>query len=197
MRPAEAQAARQSAPYAGRDAEIAAVVAAAVFLFNHTRALFHIDKSASPTLKHRLTPDALAKRASPFDVLNRETAGTPPNAPPEVLAVLGRSRFALPQGQITHWAGQSADGRVLAVPTGCNVALFDSLTGAFLRTLTGPTIDAYRPVFSPDGKRLASGAGDSKVRIWDVATGQLELTLEGTQEVWSGTVAIRFRREMA
>src|SRR5262249_11120862 len=52
--------------------------------------------------------------------------------------------------------------------------------------LTGHTHIAYRPAFSPDGKRLASGSLDSILRVWDVATGREELTLtDHTQPAWS------------
>lgn len=37
--------------------------------------------------------------------------------------------------------------------------------------------------FSPDGQRLATGSDDSTVRIWDLATGQEQLTLGGQQKI--------------
>src|SRR5262249_31612169 len=73
--------------------------------------------------------------------------------------------------------------RLLAVPSGANILLFDAHDGTLLRTLTGHTSGAFRPAFSPDGKRLASGSGNI-LRVWDVATGREELTLPGHQCCW-------------
>jgi WD40 repeat protein len=43
---------------------------------------------------------------------------------------------------------------------------------------------AHSPVdsvaFSPDGKKVASGSRDSIVRVWDIATGQVDRTLTGS-----------------
>ena len=39
-------------------------------------------------------------------------------------------------------------------------------------------------VFSPDGKTLASGGWDSKVRLWDVAAGTLQKELSGDVWIW-------------
>jgi WD40 repeat protein len=133
-----------------------------------------------------LTPEELAKRPSPLDALQREAMDLPRDAPPELLALLGKSPSLRLDGDwACHWMAQTRDGRLLAVPHGCDVQLFDADTGLLLRTLTGHTSRAYRPAFSPDGKRLASGEDASLIRVWDVATGREELTLKGhTQPVW-------------
>ena len=47
------------------------------------------------------------------------------------------------------------------------------------QTLEGHSDPVNSVAFSPDGSRLASGSGDSTVRVWNVATGQVEQTLEG------------------
>jgi WD40 repeat protein len=83
---------------------------------------------------------------------------------------------------------QTNDGRLLAVPSGDNILLFDSHTGTLLRTLTGHSDRANRPAFSPDGRRLASGSDDATLRVWDVATGREELTLAG-HHYWVRCVA--------
>jgi WD40 repeat protein len=125
-----------------------------------------------------LTLAELAKLPSPLDALKREAMKLPEDAPPELLAVLGDpARFPLPERAEAHWMAQSGDGRLLAVPCGHNILLFEIHTGTLLRTLSGHTDKALRPAFSPDGKRLASGSDNSILRVWDVATGREELTL--------------------
>src|SRR5262245_47992406 len=81
---------------------------------------------------------------------------------------------------------QTGDGRLLAVPYGANILLFETRTGTLLQTLTGHTGAAYRPAFSPDSKRLASGSPNRILRVWDVATGREELRLtDHKYPVWS------------
>ena len=52
-------------------------------------------------------------------------------------------------------------------------------TGECIRTLKGHTWSVTSVTFSPDGKLLASGAGDDVVKLWDVATGECIRTLKG------------------
>jgi WD40 repeat protein len=141
-----------------------------------------------------LTPEERALLPSPLDAFEREAMQLPGDAPPELLAVLGDPvRFPLPAAQAgSHWMAQTDDGRLLAVPYGVIILLYDAQTGVLLRTLTGHTHEAYRPAFSPDGKRLAAGSYDPILRVWDVATGREELRLtDHTQPVWS----VAFDRE--
>ena len=46
-------------------------------------------------------------------------------------------------------------------------------------TLKGHTTYVTNVTFSPNGKQIASGSGDSTVKIWDFRTNQTLLTLEG------------------
>jgi WD40 repeat protein len=54
---------------------------------------------------------------------------------------------------------------------------------AMLQTLEGHTSGVISVAFSPDGKQIVSGSGDTTVRRWAAATGQLLLpVLEGHTE---------------
>src|SRR5262249_1891831 len=86
--------------------------------------------------------------------------------------------FPFPPQPGSHWMAQTGDCRLLAVPCGRNVLLFEARTGRLLRTLTGHTDECYRPAFSPDGKRLASGSPQGasfSAAGWTVATGMGEV----------------------
>ena len=43
--------------------------------------------------------------------------------------------------------------------------------------------------FSPDGKRIVSGSGDTTLRVWDTQTGQETLTLQRALKVLSASVS--------
>ena len=45
--------------------------------------------------------------------------------------------------------------------------------------MKGHTKGILSVAFSPDGKRLASGSIDGKVKVWDALSGQETLTLKG------------------
>ncbi|MBD2460341.1 hypothetical protein H6G89_04720 [Oscillatoria sp. FACHB-1407] len=51
---------------------------------------------------------------------------------------------------------------------------------------TQPCSEIYTVAFSPDGTRLATGEADGNIRLWNVADGQLLLTLESYSNlIWS------------
>ena len=56
--------------------------------------------------------------------------------------------------------------------------------GATVRTIKAHSAFVSTAAFSPDGKTLASGAGDQAVRIWDATTGALLRTLDLHEPVW-------------
>ncbi|GHO69180.1 hypothetical protein KSC_080720 [Ktedonobacter sp. SOSP1-52] len=59
------------------------------------------------------------------------------------------------------------------------ILIWDSSTGAVVKTLIGHTADAYHVVWSPDGTYLASFSQnwDETVRVWNAKTGQLVHTV--------------------
>jgi WD40 repeat protein len=65
-------------------------------------------------------------------------------------------------------------------------------TGAELFTLKGHTGLVFSVAFSPDGKRLATGAGigdggqGGELKVWDARTGQELLTLDGISGLSNG-----------
>ena len=98
----------------------------------------------------------------------------------------------------------SPDGQTLASGNGLSlwtelgitehtIQLWDVATGEHQKTFTGHVGSVESLCWSPDGQTLASGGGhsggepgwpDYKVRVWDVATGELQRTLTGhTDEV--------------
>src|SRR5262249_7400617 len=72
----------------------------------------------------------------------------------------------------------SPDGRIAAVAVGDALYLVDVVTGQELFKLPGQA-GPSRLAFSSDGRTLASGGWDKKVRTWDVTTGQELVRVEG------------------
>ncbi len=133
------------------------------------------------------SPEELAKLKSPLDALKRASMDLPERALSEVVAVLGAPpRFRFPVRATTNMMAETSDGRLLAVPCGRDILLFETRAGTLYRTLSGPTDPVFRPAFSPDGRRLAAGAENGIVHVWDVASGRLELTLrEHKRTIWT------------
>jgi WD40 repeat protein len=71
------------------------------------------------------------------------------------------------------------------------VILWDVATGTKRRRWDGFQTAMFTVAFSPDGRLLAAGSGtptgpiDDAVRLWNVATGELEATLRERGTVWS------------
>jgi WD40 repeat protein/serine/threonine protein kinase len=142
--------------------------------------------AAPPSWQPRapLTPEELAKLPDPLDDWRRKgipagaLAGLDAGGPPELTGLLGYGPFRLPRLEDTHWPAQSADGRLLALPNGTRVVLYDAATGAVVRVLTGHTERAFRGGFSPDGKRYACGSMSRGIWVWDVASGKKVASVE-------------------
>ncbi|EXJ95094.1 hypothetical protein A1O1_00213 [Capronia coronata CBS 617.96] len=66
-------------------------------------------------------------------------------------------------------------------------SLLSEQWSACLQTYEGHSSLVNSVVFSRDGSRVASGSGDSTVRVWDVQTGECQHTLEGHSD-WVNSV---------
>ena len=104
--------------------------------------------------------------------------GDGPFRVPTLFFRVGGDPLAGPFNAPTHWPVQSADGRVLALPDGPSVAIYDAPTGVFRRMLLGLEGRASRGSFSTDGKRYACSNDHGAIRIWDVDSGQEEASVE-------------------
>jgi WD40 repeat protein len=126
-----------------------------------------------------LSADELAKLPDPLDGWRRDGL-------PELVGVLGDGPFRLPRQEHTHWPTQTADGRLLALPCGKTVVLYDAATGALVRILKGHTAQTHLGDFTADGKRFACGSMSGAIKVWDVATGKEEPGFQdGANDVWA------------
>lgn len=77
----------------------------------------------------------------------------------------------------------SPDGKyLLTVGNNKNVFVRDARSLQIHVTLTGHVSNAINGTFSPDSRRIATGAEDGTCRIWNTFTGAELLTLRGTDE---------------
>jgi hypothetical protein len=92
-------------------------------------------------------------------------------------------------GAGTPWnstcVAMSPDGKIVAVAYGGDkgvqpgIKLWDLPGGQPRPKPLQEGITAYKMAFTPDGQKLLTGSIDHLVRQWNVASGELELTLEG------------------
>ena len=114
----------------------------------------------------------------PIVTLANISGGHPERVPAEFVGYFGDGRFRLPRQDNAHHA-YSEDGRLLAVPTGNDVRLFEVATGRLLRVFCGHTKRTLSAAFTPDGANLVSTSDDETIRVWDPNTGKLKREIEG------------------
>jgi WD40 repeat protein len=71
----------------------------------------------------------------------------------------------------------SPDGRLLASSDGADIDLWSPSTKQLISTLKGHRSPVTSLAFSPDGRHLISGSWDTTIRVWEVTTGELLVTV--------------------
>ncbi len=79
----------------------------------------------------------------------------------------------------TTFVAFSPDGRHLVGGRMGSLDLWDTTTGEIIRTFNGHSNFVSCVAFSPDGKTIVSGSGDSTLKLWDVETGRETMTFRG------------------
>ena len=79
------------------------------------------------------------------------------------------------------------------IAVGCenpDIIIFSAITGSQIAVLSGHTNWVRSVTFSSDGRSLASGSGDTTVKLWDVQTGGVIRTFHGhSEDVYSVSIS--------
>ena len=131
--------------------------------------------------------DGLKREAIPPGELAAAGGGDLNRAPPELVAILGDSRLSHWAAITPTWIGASPlsysrDGKTLATASldGTRTLVARPDTGKLLRSFEGHERSVRGPslALSPDGMTLATGSDDGTVKLWEVGSGRLRMSLE-------------------
>jgi WD40 repeat protein len=75
----------------------------------------------------------------------------------------------------------SPDGRTVAIGYGTDAGLLDVANGQVKKTLRHPK-EVRGVAFAADGRRLATACWDKLIRVWDLATGMVQVTCSGHRD---------------
>jgi WD40 repeat protein len=115
--------------------------------------------------------DGLKQADIPKDALAYIGGGDPDNVPPELVAVLGDTRFRCFDGPGPM--AFSPDGKQVAVANGRNeIRFLEVATGRLLRQITSPYTPRSRMAFSPNGRYLVGTRVGGEFNVIDAETGR-------------------------
>jgi WD40 repeat protein len=116
--------------------------------------------------------DGLKQAGIPKEARAYIGRGDPDNVPPELVAVLGDTRFRCSGGPGTM--AFTPDGKQLAVADDREeIRFLDVQTGRLVRQVTSPHAPRDRMAFSPDGKSLVGTGAGGRLSVIDAETGRL------------------------
>ena len=75
------------------------------------------------------------------------------------------------------------EGSRIALGSKSGIQIFSSHSGEILQDLRGHEGETRGIDWTPDGRRLASAGADRMIRVWDVETGLVALTIQASREV--------------
>jgi WD40 repeat protein len=173
---------------------LAALAALAILLKAWQRGASEHGKEGETPRKQSgpVEPLELRREDIPPMLLTLAGGGDPAQAPPELAAVLGDSRFLLPRLASVTWMQQSPDEKTLAVPHGEDVVLFKVPSGKYVRSLKGPGGRVVWVSFSRDSQLLVAISWyegvDGAVRVWDLRTDKMLFTVPVPGHKISGAI---------
>ena len=86
-------------------------------------------------------------------------------------------------GSPVHSLAWNPDGTQIAIGSMAGIRIFDRDSGELLQEMSGHVGPTLGVDWSPDGRRLASAGADRMIRLWDVETGHVALTIKAAENV--------------
>ena len=140
-------------------------------------------REESPLFVPRVTRLLRLFRTPEADRLAAQIAGTPTEKADPFATLLWQGSHAVARERWVFGCAFTPDGRSLATAGSEGARLWDAETGRCIRYF--PASFGRSVAFSPDGKSLAVGSQNSRIFIWDIATGALRRALRVPRgEVW-------------
>jgi WD40 repeat protein len=101
------------------------------------------------------------------------------NGGEEILTLKGRTAAFSPDGKCVATVNDGYNGREYNSRSQESIELWDATNGQLLSAMKDPGSGITHPIFSADGKWIASASAGNTIKVWDATTGKTILTLKG------------------